>query len=102
MTIPKVQLVMLPLSNWKVARVIRFRFKHHLCDCGGTIVYTRPFTITYTRIPQIQLILVFLQRYRISILMCKLITKTLYGIQVTLICKRFMLEVDLKRTLSSE
>lgn len=24
MTIPKVQLVMLPLSNWKVARVIRF------------------------------------------------------------------------------
>lgn len=45
---------------------------------------------------------VFLQRYRISILMCKLITKTLYGIQVTLICKRFMLEVDLKRTLSSE
>lgn len=47
MTIPKVQLVMLPLSKWKVARVIRFRFKHHLCDCGGTIVYTRPFTITY-------------------------------------------------------
>lgn len=39
MTIPKVQLVMLPLSKWKVARVIRFRFKHHLCDCGGTIVY---------------------------------------------------------------
>ncbi len=49
MTIPKVQLVMLPLSNWKVARVIRFRFKHHLCDCGGTIVYTRPFTITYNK-----------------------------------------------------
>lgn len=49
MTIPKVQLVMLPLSNWKVARVIRFRFKHHLCDCGGTIVYTRPFTTTYNK-----------------------------------------------------
>lgn len=40
---------MLPLSNWKVARVIRFRFKHHLCDCGGTIVYTRPFTTTYNK-----------------------------------------------------
>ena len=49
MTIPKVQLVMLPLSNWKVARVIRFRFKHHLCDCGGTIVYTRPITTTYNK-----------------------------------------------------
>lgn len=49
MSIPKIQLVMLPLSDWKVARVIRFRFKHHLCDCGGTIVYTRPFTTTYNK-----------------------------------------------------
>ena len=102
MSTPNVQLVMLPIPDWKVARVIRFRFKHHLCDCGGTIVYTRPFTITYKRIPQIQLILVFLQRYRISILMCKLITKTLYGTPATLTCKRFMMEVDLKQTLLSE
>ena len=89
MSTPNVQLVMLPIPDWKVARVIRFRFKHHLCDCGGTI-------------PQIQLILVFLQRYRISILMCKLITKTLYGTPATLTCKRFMMEVDLKQTLLSE
>lgn len=49
MSTPNVQLVMLPIPDWKVARVIRFRFKHHLCDCGGTIVYTRPFTITYNK-----------------------------------------------------
>lgn len=49
MLTPNVQLVMLPISDWKVARVIKFRFKHHLCDCGGTIVYIRPFTMTYNK-----------------------------------------------------
>lgn len=29
MSTPNVQLVMLPIPDWKVARVIRFRFKHH-------------------------------------------------------------------------
>lgn len=49
MSTPNVQLVMLPISDWKVARVIKFRFKHYLCDCRGTIVYTRPFTTTYNK-----------------------------------------------------
>lgn len=49
MITPNIQLVMLPIQDWKVARVIKFRFRDHLCDCGGTIVYTRPLTTTYNK-----------------------------------------------------
>lgn len=49
MNVPKVQLVMLPIQNWEVAKIIRFRFREYLCDCDGTIVYTRPFTTTYNK-----------------------------------------------------
>lgn len=39
-----IELVMLPLEEWKAARIIRFWFKELTCKCIGTIVYTRPFS----------------------------------------------------------
>lgn len=49
MTIHKTILEALPVQEWKVAKIIRFRFRYHLCDCDGTVVYTRPFTTTYNK-----------------------------------------------------
>ena len=43
------QLVMLPSQDWKVVKIIKFRFVHHLCNCSGTIVYTRPLSQTYNK-----------------------------------------------------
>lgn len=40
-------IVMLPFEKWKVARIIKFRFRDHLCDCDGAVIYIRPFTTTY-------------------------------------------------------
>ena len=43
------QLVMLPSQDWKVVKIIKFRFVYHLCNCTGTIVYTRPLSQTYNK-----------------------------------------------------
>ena len=46
MSTEHIELVMLPAHEWKAARIIRFWFKELMCECGGTIVYTRPFSAT--------------------------------------------------------
>ena len=85
---------MLLIPDWKVARVIRFRFNHHLCDCEETIVYTRPFTTTFNKNTPNTIDTCILEAIKNLYSNVQTDNEDLIWNTSYLTCKRFMMDVD--------